>query len=948
MFKSSDHKQRDRRHRSKSRNRRVCLGSLESLDRRLLPAVSAVFSPISGALTVFGDGLNNTITASRDATGRILINGATVTAQGRAATVTNTTRIQMFGQSGNDLLRLDETNGELPTAQLFGSAGNDSLIGGSSGDLLFGDAGDDTLLGKGGGDYLIGGAGNDIITGGAGDDYAFGQAGNDRMIWNPGDGSDLNEGGDGADVVEVNAGNGVETFTVFPNGTRVRFDRIAPGPFFIDIGTSENMVINMNGGDDALTAGDGLAPLISLAVHGGAGNDSITGGDGGDLLFGDDGNDLITGGRGADQVQMGAGDDTFVWNPGDGSDTVDGQSGADTMRFNGSNVSEQIDVSAVGRHVRFTRNIASVAMDLNAVETIGFNALGGADRVIVNDLTGTGVTQLNLDLSAIFGSGAGDGQADSVLLTGSSRANTVQVSGAGSNYAVSGLSARVAVYGSEGSFDTLSLALLGGNDSASATGLLSGVVGVTIDGGAGADTLVGSGGSDVLIGGDGNDSIDGDHGDDVIFGGAGNDVIQWESGDANDTIEGGDGSDRLSFNGSDLNERVDVFANGERVRFLRDVANVALDANEIETIDFNALGGADTITVGDLTGTDVTRLNLDLGNPSGSAGVGDGQADTITVNGTIFADVISVSGYGGGATVAGLAAMVRITHAEGTNDSLRVFGQLGSDTIVASALYRDVIGLTLNGGEGDDTLTGSSGADQIIGGRGSDTAAMGAGDDTFLWSPGDGSDTVEGQSGFDSLAFNGANVGELIDVSANGTRTRLTRNVANITMDLNSVESIGVNASGGADTITVNDLSRTGVSEVNIDLSSPPNTGIGDNSADAVVVMGTNGGDVITVAGDSTSVSVIGLPAQVNVKGAEAANDRLSINAGAGDDVVDATSMAAGAIALVADGSEGDDVLLGGDGGDTLIGAAGDDVVIGGPGQDSLDGGIGDNVVIQD
>ena len=79
------------------------------------------------------------------------------------------------------------------------------------------------------------------------------------MIWNPGDGTDLFEGGDGNDTAEVNGGNGAETFTITPNGTRVRFDRITPAPFFIDIGTTENLVLNANGGDDVFTAGNGLA-----------------------------------------------------------------------------------------------------------------------------------------------------------------------------------------------------------------------------------------------------------------------------------------------------------------------------------------------------------------------------------------------------------------------------------------------------------------------------------------------------------------------------------------------------------------------------------------------------------------------------------------------------------------------------------------------------------------
>jgi Ca2+-binding RTX toxin-like protein len=86
----------------------------------------------------------------------------------------------------------------------------------------------------------------------------------------------------------------------------------------------------------------------------------------------------------------------------------------------------------------------------------------------------------------------------------------------------------------------------------------------------------------------------------------------------------------------------------------------------------------------------------------------------------------------------------------------------------------------------------------------------------------------------------------------------------------------------------------------------------------------------------------------VNIKGAEAANDRLTINTLGGDDVMDASGLSTGAIALTANGGDGDDVLIGGDGNDTLSGGAGDDILIGGPGQDILDGGTGNNILIQD
>ena len=222
-------------------------------------AITASFLPASGQLSVFGDSLDNTVTASRNAAGAVLVNGGAVAVTGGTSTVANTSLIQIFGQGGDDTLALSEVNGALPAANLFGGAGNDVLTGGSGNDQLFGQGDNDTLLGKGGADFLFGGDGDDVLTGGDGDDQVFGEAGNDRMIWNPGDDTDLFEGSDDIDTAEVNGGNSSETFTLTANGTRVRFDRVDPAPFSLDIGTTENLVLNMNGGDDKFTAGNGLA-----------------------------------------------------------------------------------------------------------------------------------------------------------------------------------------------------------------------------------------------------------------------------------------------------------------------------------------------------------------------------------------------------------------------------------------------------------------------------------------------------------------------------------------------------------------------------------------------------------------------------------------------------------------------------------------------------------------
>ena len=81
-------------------------------------------------------------------------------------------------------------------------------------------------------------------------------------------------------------------------------------------------------------------------------------------------------------------------------------------------------------------------------------------------------------------------------------------------------------------------------------------------------------------------------------------------------------------------------------------------------INFNALGGTDTVTVNDLSGTDVTQVNINLGGTIGGT-TGDAQADSVIVNGTNGGDIIDVVGAGTSASVVGLQAVVNITGSEG-------------------------------------------------------------------------------------------------------------------------------------------------------------------------------------------------------------------------------------------------------------------------------------------
>jgi Ca2+-binding RTX toxin-like protein len=548
---------------------------------------------------------------------------------------------------------------------------------------------------------------------------------------------------------------------------------------------------------------------------------------------------------------------------------------------------------------------------------------------------------LNLHLSSFLGGGTGDLQVDAVTLTGSAAAENITATQAGSDVLITGLKLQVTVFTAETN-DVLTINAQGGNDTVDVSGITS-VFALTIDGGAGDDTITGSSRADILLGGDNNDTITGRQGNDIIFGGNGNDTFVWNPGDGSDVLEGQAGTDKLVFNGSNATENMSVFPNGARFQFLRDVANVTLDCDDVEKVQVFPLGGADTLSVNELTATDVKDVAVDLAATGGS---GDGQIDNIIVNGTQTNDTIVVSGSAGAFLITGLSVAITVTNSEPAIDNLTINALGGHDNVDASSLASNVIKLTINGGLGNDTLLGSQGGDMLNGGDGNDAIFGSGGNDTFTWNPGDDNDIFDGQAGNDTLQFNGANIIENIVISALGGHLSFFRDVANVTADCDNVEIVSFAALGGADTVTINDLSTTDVTAVNINLAA--SGGAGDAAADNVIINGTGFNDGVTVTGSGSTVNVFGLPASVTLTGSEAANDRVTLNTLNGDDSVDASTLPAGIIALTEDGGNDADVLTGSAGADTLLGGAGDDVLKGGPGVDVLDGGTGTNILIQD
>jgi hypothetical protein len=195
-----------------------------------------------------------------------------------------------------------------------------------------------------------------------------------------------------------------------------------------------------------------------------------------------------------------------------------------------------------------------------------------------------------------------------------------------------------------------------------------------------------------MLGGNGNDTIDGNRGDDLEFGGGGNDTFVWDPGDGNDTLEGQSGVDALNFNGSNAGERIDVSANGTRVRLFRDVANITQDLNGIEGLDIRALGSADTITFNDLTGTGLTKASVDL---SGFDGQPDQSADTVIENGTALAENVAVTNSGSQILSTGLKPALTITGSEPA-DTLAINTVGGKDQVTVAPGVSQLINPVVN------------------------------------------------------------------------------------------------------------------------------------------------------------------------------------------------------------------------------------------------------------
>ncbi len=377
------------------------------------------------------------------------------------------------------------------------------IVGTARADVLRGTRSADRIRGLGGNDLLVGGLGADLLDGGPGADTLVGGTEDDRLI-----------GGAGLDTVRIDGSGAADDWLV---GTGIAFDD--PSTYVFDnTGASfgvalqevEHLELNGMGGADRLvveavfgTRFVNLSPgvstpvisLDSLTFNGGGGDDTLDGsaangpllgrGEAGDdVLLGGSADDVLSGGAGSDILDGGAGADTLVGGTEDISLT--GGAGLDTVRIDGSGAADRWLVGTglafdnPGLFIFEDNGTFSPGVSLQEVEHLEFNGMGGADRLVVEEVFGTRSVPI--------------------------RGGSIEVTG----------------------LDSLTFDGGGGNDTLDGSAANGPLLG---RGGAGDDLLIGGAGNDVLVGGTGDDTLVGGLGLDVLTGGAGADVFRFLSTD---------------------------------------------------------------------------------------------------------------------------------------------------------------------------------------------------------------------------------------------------------------------------------------------------------------------------------------------------------------------------------------------------------------------------------
>ena len=774
-------------------------------------------------------------------------------------------------------------------------------------DILAGNDQDNTINGSSGNDILIGDKGNDNLSGGNG---------NDTYIWHLGNGFDRITDSSGNNIIQFGEGITLENLTfersnkddstngddlyIFVNGDRNQgmnlynfFGSTVYQNFSLQFADGSTFIPKDSGFDFALPEGQ-------IVLDGYSHADTLTGNSQDNTINGSSGNDILIGGRGNDILKGGNDNDTYVWNFGDGFDYISDSSGNNIIEFGEGIALENLTFE------RSNKNDSTNGNDL---------------YIFVNGDRNQGVQICNF-----FGSP-------------SYRNFTLKFSD-GSTFVPKDNGFTLALPEGQTVLDGYSYAdILTGNSQDN-----------TINGNNGDDVLIGGKGNDTLKGGNGNDIYiwNQDDGFDYLSDASGTNVIQFGEGISLENLTFERSSENDSTNGDDLY----IFVNGDRNQGMQicnffgspsyrnftlkfadgttQALSTDLPLSQLPEVNLTLNGTADDDILTGGIGNDIINTGDGYNDITGGQGndtitggydrdtyyynLGDGFDTIIDPNGKdqiIFGEGISKddlrfrrngndlwliinNDLAQGMKLVNFFAsddnkIETLKFADNSSVNLATAGltldQWDTDDNITGTSYDDVI----YGNNGKDTLSGGSGKDILIGGHGNDTLYGGAGNDTYRWNSGDGFDTIEDNSGQNSVEF-----GDGIDFD-DLTFTKIGENLY-ITINNNPTEGLNLSKFFNNDsyknfTLKFKDGTQHILNENGLTFSQ------GDTFD---TINGTNFNDVIYANDGNDTVNAL------------AGND--TVYGGKGNDIIDA--------------GNGNDTLVGGEGNDTLAGGVGDDTYI--------------------
>ena len=270
----------------------------------------------------------------------------------------------LCGNGGSDRLDGDDLDADTADSDdhLFGGSGNDQLFGRGGHDELFGNADNDALYGGEDSDDLIGGPGCDALFGDAGSDILLGDSGSIAADHDP---AHACESYPDCDILDDITPTNDSALGDIVDHCEVTLD-FEDQPFLIGEGNSDclfggddNDLIFGEGGHDRMfgDGAEGQADQTRRQTHrdymeGNSGNDVMRGGKGDDYMQGNEGDDTMYGDIGQDDMIGGSilpGQPDDVADPRDPdntkNDTMYGNQGQDVMVGDNALITRPLDTN---------------------------------------------------------------------------------------------------------------------------------------------------------------------------------------------------------------------------------------------------------------------------------------------------------------------------------------------------------------------------------------------------------------------------------------------------------------------------------------------------------------------------------------------------------------------------------------------------------------------------